>query len=629
MSAQFDSIRDAYEKLSSLYKNPTRHKNSPVDGVAAQDVNHELTRRYKSLRNLLRVDQNDFRQTDEALYFSTFALLYEVAQYFGGAPELGEGRTEIIKGLFEQFAHGEEQDWNLTRPKTRSEIKAKIRCCVAAVELRRRQANLEVLKGELNILERFIKDNLHRPEKPAWTTLAFVQSAQARLARQTQDYEQCQRKLIDEVNCLNNRAEEIVDRLKDPTLSEVEIEDLKDDLVFIRRKQTLSNFFNVGLAAFQRGFLRSARQACEAARMQFRLHGLSFHEVFNDLIILSIKRGRTSRGQKDKFKDLKRELEENIIPRLNGAKGVPNPKLHLYSLRELAVLQYYCDENSTDDMLKTLEEMDDHIKRHGPFSSQWQSRVSIQRARALWRNWAHHPDTPQPEAALQKAAFQKAAFQNAQKAFTAASNLKEEISSYHDARELRTAIERSENISLIDTIESLVTYGTFQASAKQFAEAIKSASVVIQLSGDDNPRLCAMGYLVRAEAYAESDQIREAQQDVVHACEREARIDHRYVGDRRRHVVWAIERHLPQPSLFLGDMNAKDYKKKGRNRLLGWFIETKTDKKNKSEIEDKLRIHPDTLNRYLEYLKKNESDPYYYLIGILSKRDEEPGADDR
>ncbi len=46
-------------------------------------------------------------------------------------------------------------------------------------------------------------------------------------------------------------------------LSDQQIEDLKDDLLFIRRKQTLSIFFNVALAAFQRGFLKTANQACQ------------------------------------------------------------------------------------------------------------------------------------------------------------------------------------------------------------------------------------------------------------------------------------------------------------------------------------------------------------------------------
>ncbi len=624
MSSQFRSISEAYEQLSSLYKNPTRcESSSNVDGVAAPNVNSELIRRHEALSEIFNQQRERLIKDEESLYYKILVLLYEVDLYFGVESPLEKLIVSNYEKLIRDFANRPDQEGNrpfdrveLTRPRIRSGLKAKIRCCVAAIESKRREEDLNDLARDLRILERFIEENLHHPpDSPAWTTWALVLSARARLARQAQNYDESQRKLLEEVDCLDNRAVEIIDRLFDQDetrkLTQKQIGELKDDLVFIRRKQTLSNFFNVGLAAFQRGFLKTANQACQAARLQFHLHGQFFQEVFNDLIILSITRARTSRGQDDEFRDLKHTLENNIVPHLNGDNGVGNQKLYLYALRELAVLQYYCEE--TDDMIKTLDLMDGLLERQKSVKGQWKARVSILRARALWRNWVRQQDTAKPIEALK----------HAQNALSAASNLTESISSYSNANALRKAIDHSKKISLIDTIESLVTYGSIMASAKDSSEAIKTATAVIQLSGDDNPRLCAMGYLVRAEAYAENGQLIEAQRDVVHACEREARIDHCYVADRRKFVVRAIEKRLPQPSLFLGDMKEGDFNKKGKNRLLGWFIETMTEKKSKSELEDKLGVSRSRIDSYMKYLSENEDDPYHYLVAVFSKREEE------
>jgi tetratricopeptide (TPR) repeat protein len=443
-------------------------------------------------------------------------------------------------------------------------------------------------------------------------TLALVLSAQARLARQSQNYKESQHKLLEEVRCLDRRAAEIVKRLSNKAdlekLSEAAIEGLKDDLMFIRRKQTLSSFFNVGLAAFQRGFLKTANQACQSARLQFRLHGQFFHGVFNDLILLSIKRARTSRGQQEKFEDLKNDLEQEILPRLNPDSGVGNPKLYFYGLRELAVLLYYCEE--TDRMIDTLNLMDHLMQKQRRVRNQWKSRVSNQRARAFWRNWVREENGPEPQMALK----------HAQDAFTFASGLKEKISEFHDARTLRTAIERCKRISLIDTIESLVTYGSIQVSAKQFAEAINIANAIIELSRENNPRLWAMGYLIRAEAYTGNGQLVEARQDVEKATELEKRIDHRYVVDRRKFVQRGIEDRSPLEFFFRG-LEATDFKK-GTYRLLGWFIDTYSKKKNTNEVSRALGISRTRLDSYREYLKENRSEPYQHLIAVLTKHED-------
>lgn len=622
MSSRFKSISDAYQQLSKLYKNPTRNGDfRPVDGIAASNVNGELITRYRTLLKLFSQQQALLLESDKVLYYKILALLYEIDDYRGVEfPHrtliVNEGRN-LIRGFVNKPNREGNRPFDrfdFTESRLRSEVKAKIRCCVAAIESRRREEDVDELTRELNTLQRFINDNLHRPPKqPAWTTLAFVLSAQARLARQSENHEESQHKLLEEVRCLNQRAAEIVNRLSNKAeaerLNEEAIEDLKDDLVFIRRKQTLSSFFNVGLAAFQRGFLKTANQACQSARLQFRLHGQFFHEVFNELIILSIKRARTSRGQQHKFEDLKRELEQDILPCLDPDTGAGNPKLFFYGLRELAVLQYYCEES--DMMIDTLDRMDDLMKRQKRKRNQWKSRVSNQRARAFWRNWVREQDCLEPESALK----------HAQDAFTFASNLTEKISEYRDARALRSAIERSKRISLIDTIESLVTYGSIQASAKQFAEAIKSANAVIQLARENNPRLCAMGYLIRGEAYIGNGQLVEARQDIKNATDLEKRIDHRYVGDRRRFVQRLIENSSPLEFFFRG-LEAKDFKKKGTNRLLGWFIETYSKKKNRNEVSKAVGVSRDRLDKYRTYLENNESEPYQHLITVLAKHED-------
>ncbi|HEV7474346.1 MAG TPA: hypothetical protein VGN90_09865 [Pyrinomonadaceae bacterium] len=633
MSSQTKLISDAYRQLSSLYKNPTRNTNSGcVDGLAADNVNERLMQEHRALLNLFNRERQEIARKDPALYYKILALLYEVDDYCGVRSSVREFIVAEYRNLIEKFAQNPDDEGNrplerinFTNAKIRSRLKAMIRCCVAAIESRRREDDLDDLSGKLNILEDFLNRNLHRPgDLPAWTTLAFVQSAQARLARQAQDYEQAHRKLLREVDSLNQRAAEIVDclfvlnKVSNPSDEQRnEIEGLKDDLVFIRRKQTLSSFFNAGLAAFQRGFLRSARQACEAASLQFRLHGQFFHQVFNDLVILSIKRARTSKEQQDSFRALKDDLEQAILPRLNPVTGVGNPKLYLYAMRELAVLQYYCKE--TDKMAGTLDQMDDLMDKYGLVSEQWKSRISIQRSRAFWRDWVHQKERHKLKAALK----------HAQDAFSFGCGVYEKISTYRNARALRAAIERSKKISLIDTIESLINYGSIQASAKQFAEAIKSADAVIQLAGDDNPRLCAMGHLVRAEAHTANAQVAEAQQDLAHARVLEKRVDHRYVGDRRRLVERAIEERLPQ-TLFLGDLNKEDFRK-ATNRLLGWFIETHSKKGTKNDVARTLDVSRTRIDSYLEYLKKpeNESEPYHHLIAILDSHGEKQKAKTR
>lgn len=218
---------------------------------------------------------------------------------------------------------------------------------------------------ELNVLEAFVETNLHKPEigLPSWTMLAFVRAAQARVARQNQAYDYVQEKLLNVVQCLDERAAEIIEKLtalersvKRTKEQQGEIETLADDLIFIRQKQTLASLFNVGLANLQRGFLDSADYACHAARLQFRLHGQFLHRMYNELVMLSIKRARLSTDDDEELCALKGDLERDILPLLKPTGGTGNPKLYLYGLREMAVIQSSCGE--TDEMLETLKAME-------------------------------------------------------------------------------------------------------------------------------------------------------------------------------------------------------------------------------------------------------------------------------
>jgi len=268
-----------------------------------------------------------------------------------------------------------------------------------------------------------------------------------------------------------------------------------------------------------------------------------------------------------------------------------------------ALLLRRADARGIHRHLETLDRMDHLMEEHGLVQKQWKSRVSNQRARVLWRIWIRQQDSSEPKAALD----------HAQDAFEFASGLTDKISDFATPKALSNAIERSKKKSLIDTIESLITYGTIRASAKQFTEAIKSANAVIHLAGEENPRLWAMGYLVRAEAYIGNGQLVEARQDIEKATVLEQQIDHRYVGDRRR----LVQRAISPMEFFFSELEAKDFDK-ATYRLLGWFIETHSRKRNQNEIYKSTGISRSLLKSYLKFLIENTDEPYRHLIPILT-----------
>jgi hypothetical protein len=611
------NLTKTYYELSSLYKNPTR----PLRGMAASNQGTELdtnlANKHRELLQLFRQNNWGGEMEKPTLYFKILSLLYEVDDYRGVSSAVKDLILIEHSALIEQFTlrvkrHKSvmHRKLDFKNPVVRSLWKAKVLCCVAAIESRRKSSQSAVLLSELSDLEEYIKQNLHDPEDglPAWTTLAFVLAAQARIARQSQMFSYMREKLLSVVQCLDQRAAEIIENLsalyeaKKTKEVESEIEKLIDNLVFIKRKQTLSTSFNVGLAELQRGSLRIAAYACQAAQLEFRLHGHLFHRLFNELIMLSIKRAQISKKNVSEFLELKDQLERCILPLLKPEGHAGNPKLYLYGLRELAVIQYYRGEY--DDMLGTLNRME-HV---GPSGPQWDSRISNLRARAHWRIWVKKPrDIRLLQTALN---YSEAAFQQA-------SGLDIGIDSHSDTESLLNRIESSERRSLIDTLESLITYSDIQMGRNNVPESIKSATAVIELCKNDNPRLLAMGHLVMAEAHSKARQFIEANQHLASAKILERQIDHKYVAERIR----AVEKSESMMKLLdLSDCAKTDFEK-AKDLLLGWFIEHRTSMKSVKSVADELDLNRKTIQDYLTRLAlpENQNSPFRHLLVLKDK----------
>jgi hypothetical protein len=611
MTSDFDDLAEPYYELSALYKNPTKLLN----GKAAANCDAQLAAAHKRL--LERFEEGRAARAGlkkDALYYKALALLYEVDDYRGVPSFVGDLIKKEWRSILSELKRLDAADKrseeavrrapNFKSPKIRSLWSAKVLCGVAAVEVRRKSSPLDALLAELAALEAFVEDSLH-VVRPAWTMLAFVRAAQARVARQNQQYNYVQETLLSVVHCLDERAAEIIKELtplealaEKTKEQEEEIEALTDDLMFIMQKQTLSSLFNVGLANLQRGFLDSADYACQAARLQFRRHGQFLHRMYNELAILSIKRARTSTDNKKELCDLRDELAQ-VIPLLKPTEDSGNPKLYLYALREMAVLQLLCGE--TEKILETLETMGGSKY----LSSQWHSRINILRARYCYRRWNNSDENSRDDDLLEEAlAHSEAAFKDA-------TGLREGIESQPDTKELLDRIRRSGNKSLLDTIESLVTYGTVQNFLLNHSEAIKSARAVVELSMSDNPRLLAMGYLVLAEAYLLQDSYIEAHRHLASAKSLESQIDHKYVEDRRV----AVEKKMPE---YLDLTGCKSIEQ-AEELLKGWFIDRRSRKTNVNQVAEELGWDWRTVNSYLNKLSKpeNRHSPFRHLLKIL------------
>jgi tetratricopeptide (TPR) repeat protein len=602
---------ETYASLLSLYKNPT----GPPGRAAASDRDKELAARRSRLLGLFLEEEKKGSWAEKpALYFKILALLYEVDDYCGLTPFVESiilnepssriGHFEAELKCYDSADQRAARAAGITNLESRSLWKAKVLCCVAAIEARRKVSHSKDLLTELNALEGFVKKRLHRPPaRPAWTTLAFVRAAQARVARQG-DFSYVRGRLLSVIECLDERAEEIIKQLDGPPESgqSATKRELMDDLVLIRQKHTLAVLFNVGLANLQRGFLRTANFACQAARFEFRLTGHSFHRLFNDLLLISIKRGRLPRREKKKeLEALIGQLEKIIREKLNPESGVSNPKLYLYALRDLAAIQIDCGE--FEEAQKTLVKMKD-IRSLG---RQWASRINVLNARALYRQWDNTPKELRDEGPL------RTALSRSEEAFDSATGLKGGIRKYKEAGKLLAAIRGSESENLIDTVESLVTYGTVQLFLSNPDAAMISAGAVIELCKDDNPRLLAMGHLVAAEAHLQDEFILAAREHLASARKLESRIDHVYVRERRVAVERSMSRTL--------EFGACESFKEAEKQLLGWYILRYSSVKSVNKVASEIGVHPRTLKKYLKNLE--DTSPYSDLKKLLRRKHSE------
>ncbi|HEX8355212.1 MAG TPA: hypothetical protein VF611_20070, partial [Pyrinomonadaceae bacterium] len=235
------------------------------------------------------------------------------------------------------------------------------------------------------------------------------------------------------------------------------------------------------------------------------------------------------------------------------------------------------------------------------------SRINVLRARACYQSWAQTPEGGRDGGLLLNA------LAHSEAAFMDATGSRAGVMSCRDAESLLDVIERSENKSLIDTIESLVTYGTVQLFLRNAAEALKSGDAVVELSTGGNPRLLAMGHLVLAEAYVLNELYIEAHRHLVSAKTLESQIDHKYVEDRRR----AVENLMPE---YL-DLSGKNIGE-AEDLLLGWFIERRSTKKSINKVAEEIGKDRKTITRYLERLRnpENKNSPFRHLITLADKK---------
>jgi len=78
---------------------------------------------------------------------------------------------------------------------------------------------------------------------------------------------------------------------------------------------------------------------------------------------------------------------------------------------------------------------------------------------------------------------------------------------------------------------------------------------------------------------------------------------------------------------FFSELGAKDFDK-AKNRLLGWFIETHSKKRNQNEIRKALGLPRSLVISYRKFLIENPDEPYRHLIPVLSphKKPQEDGS---
>jgi hypothetical protein len=96
-SPQF--LIQAYDQLSSLYKNPTRFLN----GLAASTEDDRLVEMRRKVFDLLSETEWPSLIERPAIYFKALSLLYEVDNYLGRLPTVGAQILEVYSGFREYF----------------------------------------------------------------------------------------------------------------------------------------------------------------------------------------------------------------------------------------------------------------------------------------------------------------------------------------------------------------------------------------------------------------------------------------------------------------------------------------------------------------------------------------------
>ena len=140
-------------------------------------------------------------------------------------------------------------------------------------------------------------------------------------------------------------------------------------------------------------------------------------------------------------------------------------------------------------------------------------------------------------------------------------------------------------------------------------EAIKAATVALELSRKNNQRLLAMSHLVLAEANCQNRSFVEAQRHLADAKLLEKQIDHRYVQDRREAVEDLMRDFY--------DLRGRSFKEAEKD-LMGWFIEHRTSKENVTQVAAALEIDPGTVKRYLKKLPSTSE--FHHLVKDLKER---------
>jgi tetratricopeptide (TPR) repeat protein len=589
-----DDLFEIYKALSALYKNPTKRSG----GYEATDADTPLRELLEQLYCTFELARKTIRQSDNALYCKVLSLLFEVEDYLGNQPRVAKFVLDEYENIRRIIKRKEVKESETVDRHIRSLWKARIRCSLAALEIRRRQKGLRLIEEELNELESFCRaSGLHRPELPAWTTLSLISVNYAKIAREQHNYELAKAKFNEATEYLYFRLCEILNDIAllrqrinsspDEALKcKEELETLNDDLVFIKQKQTLASLFNLGLTSLQRGHLKRALHSCTAARLEFKLHGHYFHQLFNELLLLSIERGLTSPSQQEKFVAIEKKLQE-LVPLFQPIRrGTGHPKFYRYVLYELSIVQYYC--NKMTDAERTLQ----IIEKLVDINDKWKSRIALVRSHIKRQQWKE-----KKQAKLLDESFQWASH----------------------AIEYANRGGATENEA-----DAWLAKGRVYVYRHELTEARESAETALTLLNDiDNPKLKAMAYLVLARVCLVQYNWEQADMWLSKVNQLKPQVDHSYVIDKYDDLHRELNEFFKN---FIIKTGRKTYNLfHEQEKMLGWMImqvyhpdATISDIARSLQLKD---IHgQDKRHIIREFIIRNaENKEYKHLVVLLGK----------